>query len=246
MIRQHDIGLPFSHISKPSEGVLKWRLQMPAFTDWYYCKSSSQIDRDVLIVLRNEDDKFVESLFTELDTIRRNLASVTKISIGFANEYNFDSAVIVCNDYHGYLKGTFDLLRDSLYLCIPAYHCEFSGDESLEEFSFQFVYRLERTLRRPVCPKLRYKLVNPATGINSGENWLFSDHSALYSLVHSLSGIRDAKVVVENYLRETLTILSSVRSQFIISPELGGFVRDHDSVIDSLNMFLKFGLAYLS
>lgn len=246
MIDQQDIGMPFSHTSTLSGSVLKWRLQMPAFIDWYYCKSYTNPDQDILLVARDEDDEFVKSVFLDLDTIQRGTRPVTKIPLECVNPYNFDSAVIVSKEYHGYLKGTFDSLRDKLHLCIPSYNCEFSGNESPEEFSFQFIYRLDRTLRRPVCPKIRYKIVNPTAGIDSGETWLFGDLPALNAIVLGTSGIRDAKVIVENYMRETLEVFSVIPSQFVISTKLGGLVRDRDSVLDLVDLFLKSGLVYLS
>ncbi|MCX4609674.1 hypothetical protein [Streptomyces mirabilis] len=91
------------------------------------------------------------------------------VAPGFTTEsYGFDVVVAVPPAVHQYHFGWDNALGERVTGVFPAYSCEFSGRETLEEA----VYRFKRMLRptvveRPVAPYLRMRYENTRTGSGS-------------------------------------------------------------------------------
>ncbi|WP_326650380.1 hypothetical protein [Streptomyces sp. NBC_01750] len=109
-------------------------------------------------------------------------ASPLSVAPGFAYaSYGFDAVAAVPPAVHGYHIGRNEALNEVVTAVFPAYQCEFSGNELIEET----VYRFKRMLRptvisRPPVPYLRMRYENSKTGGGSvGPYRGFATHDVL-------------------------------------------------------------------
>ncbi|MFE3142913.1 hypothetical protein [Streptomyces scopuliridis] len=91
------------------------------------------------------------------------------IAPGFATEsYGFDVVVAVPSAVHQYHFGRDNALGERVTGVFPAYSCEFSGHETLEEAVHRFKRMLRPTVvERPAVPYLRMRYENTRTGGDS-------------------------------------------------------------------------------
>ncbi|MDX3387757.1 hypothetical protein PV682_40885 [Streptomyces niveiscabiei] len=161
----------------------------------------------------NTIDHFDQGLVTAvLEFAReRHLAGEVKdarpftVAPGFmAQSHGFDVVVAVPPVVHQYHFGRDNALSERVTGVFPAYRCEFSGSETLEEA----VHRFKRMLRptvvgRPVAPYLRMRYENTRTGSGSlGTSRGFTTTDVLLRELALLEGAVGSFVEWENFRGE--------------------------------------------
>ncbi|UYY57245.1 hypothetical protein [Sphingomonas sp. S2-65] len=124
------------------------------------------------------------------------------------NSYGFSHLILVAPAYHSELKGRLDAERASTVLVVPIFEPEFSGTETVEEFT---------TLRREVVPanrwdrtvhpKIRLRFDNAPSGSGTGDDYVFVTFQQLMSEVGNLMGTSDGFIEVINYKDEVIEIV---------------------------------------
>ncbi|MGW1230274.1 hypothetical protein [Streptomyces sp. NPDC002530] len=124
------------------------------------------------------------------------------VAPGFsAKSYGFDTVVAVPPVVHNYHFGQEGLLGERVTGVFPAYSCEFSGRESLDET----IYRFKRMLRptvigRSAVPYLRMRYENPRTNSGSvGPDRGFASTDVLLRELALLDGSAGGFVEWENF-----------------------------------------------
>lgn len=218
MLTREDVEQNFSHVSDLDGGVLKFRDVMPRYTYHYYLRIAPTIGsgEDLLAVSENiERDEFGMFLLEQaaktpraapLD--RRDLAQ---------NEFRFSSMLLADSDYHAYFKGRLDAQRQTLTLCLPVHECEFSGDESIDEFFAMrrdFVSTLDWG-RKPT-PKIRLRFANPDTKGGTKNGSVLAKYSTVLREMDSLQGVGSGFLELENYRKQILEVLSPDETSYVV------------------------------
>lgn len=188
MFDEADIRQSYSDDVETHTGHYFFQLHL-AKTFYDYCLKSTA-DVDLLVI----SEAIVDRAFA-MDVIRQASGDFSQDRVSrfdlTANPYGFTQALVLPNTYHGAFKGRFDAKRERLYLCVPIHRCEFSGDESANEFKAM----LGRTVypfrwNRPVSPKIRVYFDNPATGAGTDEEGVLMTYSTVLSEIDNLNGGR--------------------------------------------------------
>ncbi|MFE2638342.1 hypothetical protein ACFXKF_26845 [Streptomyces scopuliridis] len=127
------------------------------------------------------------------------------IAPGFATEScGFDVVVAVPPAVHQYHFGRDNALGERVTGVFPAYSCEFSGHETLEEVVHRFKRMLCPTVvERPVVPYLRMRYENTRTGGGSlGASRGFTTTDVLLRELALLEGAAGSFVEWENFRGE--------------------------------------------
>ncbi|MEW1721101.1 hypothetical protein [Streptomyces sp. NPDC093109] len=124
------------------------------------------------------------------------------IARGFAAKpYGFDAVVAVPAAVHGYHFGRDNALGTRVTGVFPAYSCEFSGHENLEEAVHRFKRMLHPTVvKRTVSPYLRMRYENTRTrGGSLGAARGFTTTDVLLRELALLEGAAGSFVEWENF-----------------------------------------------
>ncbi|GHF77860.1 hypothetical protein [Streptomyces griseosporeus] len=123
--------------------------------------------------------------------------------------YGFDAVVSVPPAVHGYHIGRNEDLNEVVSAVFPAYQCEFSGSETLDEATYRFKRMLHPTvMSRPPVPYLRMKYDNTKTGGGSvGPDRGFTTPDVLLRELELLQGAPGSYVEFENYRGEVWRIV---------------------------------------
>ncbi|MFE3599996.1 hypothetical protein [Streptomyces sp. NPDC059142] len=141
----------------------------------------------------------------------RHLAGESKgaqpfdIARGFAvDSYGFDVVVAVPAAVHGYHFGRDNALGVRVAGVFPAYSCEFSGRETLEEAVYRFKRMLRPTvIKRTAAPYLRIRYENSRTrGGSLGASREFATRDVLLRELALLEGAAGSFVEWENFRGE--------------------------------------------
>ncbi|WP_371603646.1 hypothetical protein OG345_24895 [Streptomyces sp. NBC_01220] len=161
----------------------------------------------------NTIDHFDQGLVTAvLEFAReRHLAGKVKdaapfaVAPGFTTEsHGFDVVVAVPPAVHQYHFGRDNALGERVTGVFPAYSCEFSGRETLEEATHRFKRMLRPTVvGRPAVPYLRMRYENTSTGSGStGVSRGFTTTDVLLRELALLEGAVGSFVEWENFRGE--------------------------------------------
>ncbi|MFJ6633831.1 hypothetical protein ACIQMR_20950 [Streptomyces sp. NPDC091376] len=118
--------------------------------------------------------------------------------------YGFDSVAAAPPAVHRYHIGRNEALNDVVTAVFPAYRCEFSGTETLDEAEYRFRHMLHpTTMSRPPVPYLRMRYENTKTGGGSiGPDRGFTTHEVLLRELDLLDGAPGSFVEFENFRGE--------------------------------------------
>jgi len=130
MFHEADIRQSYSDVETHT-GHYFFQLRLAETFDDHCLKSTPE--KDLLVI----SEAIVDRAFA-MDVIRQASGDFSQDRVSRfdlkANPYGFTQALVLPNTYHGAFKGRFDAKRERLYLCVPIHRCEFSGDESADEF----------------------------------------------------------------------------------------------------------------
>ncbi|MBP1127128.1 MULTISPECIES: hypothetical protein [Pseudomonas] len=206
MFTKQDLMESFAVVDEGSGGHYFFQHKLPKVTYNYCLKSSS--DRDVLNVSEDVDDRefAAEVLDQAPSLLSPSKPNIYKLA---GNEYGFTHAIAVPCTYHASLKGRLEPKRGKLFLCVPIYRSEFSGDETESEFK-EMMTRMIPVFRwkRSACPKLKVYFDNPKTGSGTYENGALLKFPTFISEVENLNGVVNGFIEVTNYKGEVLEVLS--------------------------------------
>lgn len=191
-----------------------FQLELSDTFDEYCLKSADGLD--LLVISENiVDREFSKSVLSQASGVfSQNKVSIFKIS---ENKYGFTHSLILPNTYHGVFKGKLEHKRENLYLCVPIYRCEFSGDESAEEFK-SMIQRMIPVFSwdRKVCPKIKIYFDNPETESGTDEAGALIKYPTLLSEIENLNGVCSGFIELTNYKGGVIEILSPQRDVFTL------------------------------
>jgi len=189
----------FVEIRFVSNGVVFSKDEMETYTYNYWLSASGP--EDLLVVSETDDEALALKVIRSVSAKpKANTPTVLELA---ENARGVTHVLIVPSKYHGYLRGVEGLDRNNLFLCIPIYGCEFSGDETIEEFK---VLHLDvvpiLNWRREKFPKLRVYFDNPRTGAGTTESGAFFKMSDLLREVDEMSGVSEGFLEITNWRGE--------------------------------------------
>lgn len=131
------------------------------------------------------------------------------------NSYGFSHVLYVPPQYHSELKGRLDADRDKVTLCIPIFKSEFSGSETLEEFT-ELRKHVVPTYRwdREVTPKISLRFDNIKTKSGTGDGYVYARFEQVLKEVENLLGDRDGFIEILNYKNDVVEIVFSKEEEF--------------------------------
>ncbi|WP_263228054.1 hypothetical protein [Pseudomonas alabamensis] len=190
------------------------QLELPA-KEYEYCLKSSEF-LDLLVICEDVFDRdfAVELVKQAPNSLMQGQVSLFEIS---PNKYDLTHCLVVPNTYHGALNHLSSCARENLFLCIPIHRCEFSGDESRDEFREMIlrtipVYRLDRK----VSPKLIVYFDNPKTKSGTDEDGVLMKYPILLNELDNLNGVASGFIEITNYKRDVVEVLSPSRDIFTL------------------------------
>jgi len=134
-----------------------------------------------------------------LDVLSRHMP--LNIELGFRHaDYEFDAVATARPEVHGYHVGRNELLNEFVVVVFPAFRCEISGTESMDEALLRFKRALRPTLlKRDPSPYLRMRYDNTRTGAGSiGPGRGFTTVDVLLREMRLLEGAEGSFVECEN------------------------------------------------
>src|SRR5262249_23332806 len=232
VLQLEDIEASCAQVADLGRGQARGRDATRKATYYNYLEfAESPQGNDLLIVSQDlMDDEFATFVFSQLPSEDRSTAVLRpKIRDVATNKYNFSALLLAPPDYHSEFKGRLDAKRDHLVLCIPIHRCEFSGDETVEEF-----YTLRRYIvptlnwRREVCPKIILRFDNPKTqGGTIHDCGVFANYETVVREVDLLNGVPKGFIEIINYKKQVIEISSPKDGVFVL-------IRERDAVTRQL------------
>jgi len=222
MLQKQDLVENFEGVVEIGAGVYRCQDVTPKSTYYYYLKLADAEDNDDLLMVseNKQDNEFALFVFNNIDF--GNMDSYPVVVELPPNKNNFTSLYMADYSFHAYFKGILDNKRTKLVLCLPIYRCEFSGDESAEDF---ILMRRETVSsldwERAVSPKTILRFDNPVTKSGTGDNEVLVKYQVMLNEIDNLNGVSKGFVELINYQGLVVEILS---------PELDKFtlIRDRD------------------
>jgi hypothetical protein len=206
MFSKQDLLGSFPVVDESGNGHYFFQHTLPKLVYQYCLKSVGS--HDLLTV--SEDVQNRDFAMQVLDQAP-HLLSPVKPSVYklHANEYGFTHALVVPSHYHASLKGNLESKRDKLYLCIPIFRSEFSGDESEADFR-EMIQRMVPVFKweRRAHPKLRVYFDNPDTGAGTYEDGALLKYPTLVSEIENLNGVVSGFIEITNYKGDVVEVLS--------------------------------------
>lgn len=209
MITESKLIAGFGAVERTSKGLLVCKHILPKYAYTYFFDLGREYVL-VAVVQIGIDSEFASRILQTASFIQPS-EQLTVYAIP-SNKYNFTHALLVPSAYHGYLHGVRGIVEDDrrkLYLCIPIFRSEFSGDETVEEFKdmrFDTVPTLD--WKRNSKPKIYIYFDNPKTGSRALENSVRTSADQLFEEIDLLNGVTAGFIEVTNYKRDVLEILS--------------------------------------
>lgn len=205
MFSKEDLLGAFPAVEESGHGYYFFQHTLPKAVFKYCLKSS--YSRDFLTVSEDALDRDFAAFV--LDPAPRLLSPLKPTLYNLAdNDFGFTHVLAVPSSYHSSLKGGLESKREKLYLCIPIFRCEFSGDESEAEFK-EMMQRMVPVFkwRRKVHPKLKVYFDNPRTGAGTYRAGALLKYPTLISEVENLNGVVSGFIEVTNHKGEVVEVL---------------------------------------
>jgi len=214
MISRGDLVEEFGEVKSVDAGVFHFQEKMKSFTYNYWITCTHL--QDLLLVSKNDvDTELSKAVFDAAPAhLAANKPTVFELS---NNSRGFTHVLAVPHNYHNYLKGIEGVDRENLFLCVPIYRCEFSGDESPDEFKYMYLHLISIfDWARPKCPKIRVYFDNPATGGGTEKYGALISYSTLKQEIDNLNGVSNGFIEITNWARGVVEVLSPANENYIL------------------------------
>lgn len=133
-----------------------------------------------------------------------------KFGLSVANPFGFDAVLAVPSPYHGHLKGVLNEKHATLVWCVPIHCCEFTGNETSEEFrQWQTRVGVERW-KRPPYPFIAMEFENPRSSYGSPMER--TSYDACMTNLASLKGVTKGFAKLVNYHGDAI-LIKPIRNQ---------------------------------
>jgi hypothetical protein len=222
VITVQDLERNFGEVELLEDGSFKFKDQLPAATYFYHARLGADASsHDMLTVsIDVDDDEFSSQLLRGIPGFPLRFDALTPAQIG-NNKYGFEQVIFAPPSYHKFMKGRLDSERSNLFLCVPCFVSEFSGDESVDEFEFMRRSSVE-ALRwtRSIRPKISMRVDNPSTGVSTGIDYTVVSFDELLSEVSRLTSGQG--------FVEILNFRGAVREVVARSESVFALIRDRD------------------
>jgi len=217
MLTQAHLQKHFSGVENLGAGIFRCKDVLPKTTLYSYVKlgSQSNLPQDFLLVSANQaDDDFARLVLTSM-TQQANNNALSQTTLPH-NRYGFTQAIIAPPTWHANFKGRLDAEREELFLCVPAFSCEFTGQESIQEFTVlrREVVAIEHWQRSP-SPKFLLRFDNPKTQSGTRKSGVLAKAHVLHQEIDRLDGVSNGFIEVINYQGAVLEILSPAPGQYL-------------------------------
>lgn len=131
------------------------------------------------------------------------------------SDYGFTHAMAVPATYHGLLSHSEN--RTNLFLCIPIFRCEFSGNESVEDFKWSSHHIVGiNNWQRTREPKISVYFDNPRTGGGTYKNGAIVRLGVLIAEIDNLNGVSEGFIEITNYRGEVIEVLSPAEGHYVL------------------------------
>jgi hypothetical protein len=201
MLTRDHLVSNFSRVEELRGGVFKFQDVTPKSTYYYYLRVEQYAapSCDLLLVSENRaDDEFA---LLVLGHVSIEIACTgLQVQDLPTNRYGFSSLLRADSTYHSYFKGLLDEHRERLVLCLPAHRCEFSGEETREEFALlrrEVVQSLN--WEREPSPKIILRFDNPKTKGGTRSSGVFARYNTLLREIDNLIGVPQGFIEITNY-----------------------------------------------
>lgn len=233
MITKDDLLTTFAEVTE-AHGCFFSKYVVATFV--LYCCIRNAKGHDLAIASRNVDDpEFAASVVLNAPAhLSHNGPTIFEIP---SNAYAFTHAMAVPSTYHGLLSHNAN--RTNLFLCIPIFRCEFSGNESFKEFDSSAhhivgIYNWHRTRE----PKISVYFDNPRTGGGTYKKGAIVRLGVLIAEIDNLSGVSDGFIEITNYRNEVIEVLSPSEGHYVlIRNRQDEEAMDRASVISAVEKF---------
>lgn len=245
MIKIEDIQRNFIDIVEFQNGALKFKDIVPAYSYIYYFINDKTNSRNVLAVSQDSEDDILAKLLLKAGCeAPNNISDLCKYAFCQGKEigYPFTHCIMAPPQYHSYFKGRLDIERTDLFLVIPIFKCEFSGDESIELF-YQLRREVVSTLdwKRTPNPKVMVRFDNPATGGGTtGKFPVPIRYNVLQEEICNLDGVMSGFIEVTSYRGDYAELLSPKLGTYSIrlQDQPCAKILNYSEVLDDLWLFL--------
>lgn len=209
MLQKDDLIDNFSRVVELRDNVFRFEDVMPAHSYVYHLRAvPAGTGEDLLTVSQDRTDDGFALLMLE-QAARMTPSATLRLGPLPQNAYGLSTLLRAPPDYHAYFGGRLDEKRKHLILCLPVHQCEFSGDESIEEF-FALRRNVVPTLdwKREVHPKIVLRFDNPKTRGGTGDAEVLVKFLTLQREIDNLDGVTQGFIEVQNYKGNVVEILS--------------------------------------
>jgi hypothetical protein len=222
VITKQDLERNFGEVALLDDGSFKFEDRLPGATYFYHARLGADASsHDLLTVsIDVEDDEFSSRLLRASLGFSLSFDALTPAPIA-NNKYGFEQVIFAPPSYHKFMKGRLDSERSNLFLCVPCFVSEFSGDESVDEFEFMRrssadALKWNRTIR----PKISMRVDNPSTGVSIGSGYALVSFD---ELVYEVSRLKSGQGFVE-----VLNFRGTVRDVVAQPDDVFALIRDRD------------------
>lgn len=215
MITRQDLERNFSEVILLEDGSYKFKDRLSNTTYFYHARLGVGVSsQDLLTVSCDvDDDEFAADLFRSQSQVRLDLKALVSASV-VRNDYGFERVLFAPPSYHKYMKGRLDNERAGLFLCMPYFVSEFTGDEDVGEFeSIRLSGMDSLKWNRTVKPKISMRVDNPSTGVSTGADYILAPFEQLMQEVSRL-GSGQGFVEIANYRSEVREVVVQGEASF--------------------------------
>lgn len=179
-----------------------------------YCCVRNAKGHDLAIASKNVDDpEFAASVVLNAPHhLSHDGPTIFEIP---PSAYGFTHAMAVPSTYHGLLNRIEK--RTSLFLCLPIFRCEFTGEESADDFRWSTHHIVEvNNWHRTRQPKISVYFDNPRTGGGTDKDGAIVSLETLIAEIDNLSGVSDGFIEITNYRGEVIEALSPAEDHYVL------------------------------
>lgn len=179
-----------------------------------YCCMRNAKGHDLAIASKNVDDpEFAASVVLNAPhRLSHDGPTIFEIP---PSAYGFTHAMAVPSTYHGLLNRIEK--RTGLFLCLPIFRCEFTGEESAEDFKWSTHHIVDvNNWHRTRQPKISVYFDNPRTGGGTDKDGAIVSLETLIAEIDNLSGVSDGFIEITNYRSEVIEVLSPEEGNYVL------------------------------
>jgi hypothetical protein len=213
MISENSLVEEYGAVEKLKD-LFFFQEEMKTYTYYYWLKPSKNCD--FLVISQDHKDHALAA--TIIDNAPESALNGKPYIYKLPKPAEkFSHVLVVPGEYHSYLDGVEGATRERIALCIPIHRCEFSGDESIDEFKYMRLHLVPiLEWQRDPCPKLRVYFDNPKTGGGTTEAGALLRLSSLLLEVENLNGVSDGFIEITNYSGTVVEVLSPKEGSYIL------------------------------